>query len=95
MRPRRQAQLKDVIDVLVSMARNIQLKRAVTAADPDPTLNFWRVQYGNLLDVAVLDWCKLFGAEVDPISRTTGPGSLGGGAAAPVFRLRYAINLSG
>ena len=33
--------------------------------------------------------------EVDPISGTTGRGSLVGSAAAPVFRLRHAMNLSG
>ena len=34
-------------------------------------------------------------SEVDPISGTTGRGSLVGSAAAPVFRLLHAINLSG
>jgi hypothetical protein len=40
----------------------VHLKRALTATDPDPGLNFWRVIYGNLTDIAVIDWCKLFGS---------------------------------
>jgi hypothetical protein len=26
-------------------------------------LNFWRVINGNLTDMAVLEWCKLFGSD--------------------------------
>ena len=33
------------------------------AVEPSPRLNFWRVIYGNFLDVAVIDWCKLFGSD--------------------------------
>lgn len=55
--------LTSALQVVVNMARCVALKRAIAAADPDPALNFWRVLLGNLLDVAVLDWCKLFGSD--------------------------------
>ena len=56
-------QLTAALQVVVNVARCIALKRALSEADPDPSLNFWRVFHGNLLDVAVLDWCKLFGSD--------------------------------
>jgi hypothetical protein len=43
-----------------------QLKRSLRSVDPNPTLNFWRLIYGNLLDVAVLEWCKIFGTDTEP-----------------------------
>ena len=55
--------LTAALQVVINVARCIALKRALAAADPDPPLNFWRVFHGNLLDVAVLDWCKLFGSD--------------------------------
>jgi hypothetical protein len=55
--------LKPVINTIVSLVRNIQLKRVLTRVNPDPGLNFWRLMHGNLLDMAVLDWCKLFGSD--------------------------------
>jgi hypothetical protein len=51
---------------LGNVVRSAQLKRALTLVDPNPALNFWRIIYGNLLDVAVLEWCKLFGADSEP-----------------------------
>ena len=54
--------LTAALQVVVNMTRCVALKRAISAADPDPALNFWRVVHGNLLDVVVLDWCKLFGS---------------------------------
>ncbi|MDA8248605.1 MAG: hypothetical protein M0Z28_05445 [Rhodospirillales bacterium] len=56
-------QLKDAVSVLVSLVRNAHLKRVLHSVDPEPHLNFWRVIYGNLLDLAVLEWCKLFGSD--------------------------------
>lgn len=44
------------------VARSIAIKRALTATDPDPKLNFWRLIMGNQLDAAVLEWCKVFGS---------------------------------
>lgn len=42
------------------------MKRALTAVDPDPPLNFWRLFHGNQLDIAVLEWCKIFGSDTEP-----------------------------
>ena len=50
------------INHLVNLTRNIHLRRQLTAVDSNPKLNFWRVIYGGLLDLAVLEWCKLFGS---------------------------------
>jgi len=49
------------LQVADNLARCIALKRALAAADPDPALNFWRVFTAIMLDMAVLEWCKLFG----------------------------------
>jgi hypothetical protein len=49
-----------------------------------PSLNFWRLIYGNLLDVAVLEWCKVFGSDAEPTLlhaiRRTGDGDCAPGA---------------
>jgi hypothetical protein len=57
------AQLTDAIETLVNLVRSVYLKRALTNVERKPELNFWRVIYGNLLDVAVIEWCKLFGSD--------------------------------
>lgn len=48
---------------LVHLARSTEMKRALTDVDPKPHLNFWCLIHGNQLDVAVLEWCKLFGSD--------------------------------
>ena len=48
------------------IVRSAHVKRALTSVDPNPSLNFWRLIYGTLLDVAVLEWCKIFGADAEP-----------------------------
>lgn len=35
----------------------------MTEVDPEPHLNFWRLIHGNQLDIAVLEWCKVFGSD--------------------------------
>ena len=50
---------------LVNVVRSAQLKRSLASVDRDPALNFWRSIYGNLLDVAVLEWCKVFGSDAE------------------------------
>ena len=47
---------------LVHLARSAEMKRALTEVDPEPHLNFWRLIHGNQLDIAVLEWCKVFGS---------------------------------
>lgn len=51
---------------LGNVVRSAQLKRALSSVDPNPALNFWRLIYGDLLDVAVLEWCKIFGTDTEP-----------------------------
>jgi len=48
---------------LVHLARSTEMKRALTEVDPNPHLNFWRLIHGNQLDIAVLEWCKVFGSD--------------------------------
>lgn len=48
---------------LVHLARSVGMKRALTEAAPEPHLNFWRLILGNQLDIAVLEWCKVFGSD--------------------------------
>lgn len=49
--------------VLSSVMWNIHLKRVMHTVDPQPRLNFWCLIYGNFLDMAVIEWCKLFGSD--------------------------------
>jgi hypothetical protein len=42
---------------LTSFVRGDYLKRALHAVNGDPRLNFWRVIYGTMLDMAIIDWC--------------------------------------
>lgn len=51
------------VNILASLVRSVHLKRVLSGLDPDPALNFWRLLHGNLLDIAVLEWCKLFGSD--------------------------------
>jgi hypothetical protein len=55
--------LTEAVDIVAALVRNICLKRALSAADANPHLNFWRVMYGNQMDMAVIEWCKLFGSD--------------------------------
>jgi hypothetical protein len=55
--------LKGAVNILANLVRSAHLKRALTRIEPEPALNFWRVIYGNLLDMAVIEWCKLFGSD--------------------------------
>ena len=54
------------IDHIVSLVRYVHLKKVLTSVNDKPHLNFWRVIYGGLLDLAVLEWCKLYGANAEP-----------------------------
>lgn len=55
--------LKYAAMIVAAVVRNIHLKRVLHGTDPEPSLNFWRLIYGNCLDMAVVDWCKLFGSD--------------------------------
>lgn len=54
--------LIEQLNRLVHLARNVMMKRALADVQPDPHLNFWRLIRGNQMDIAVLEWCKVFGA---------------------------------
>ena len=51
------------VHLFAAVVRNIHLKRVLHAVDPNPNLTFWRLIYGDLMDLAVIDWCKLFGSD--------------------------------
>jgi hypothetical protein len=55
--------LDTVILILTNLVRTIHIKQALYNADNAPHLNFWRVIHGNFMDIAVIDWCKLFGSD--------------------------------
>jgi hypothetical protein len=59
----RRRQLAETIEVLSALIRNIALKKALHRTCAEPHLNFWRVLYGNQMDMAVIEWCKLFGSD--------------------------------
>ena len=59
----RQNELTSHLFRLVHLARSVEMKRALTRVDPEPHLNFWRLIHGNQLDIAVLEWCKVFGSD--------------------------------
>lgn len=59
----RRKELTNHLFRLVNLARSAEMKRALTAVVPEPHLNFWRLIYGNQLDIAVLEWCKVFGSD--------------------------------
>lgn len=54
------------IDRLVRIVRCAKMKSILSAVDPEPVLNFWRVIHGDELDIAVLEWCKIFGTNTEP-----------------------------
>jgi hypothetical protein len=59
----RKQRLFDAVEVLVNLVRNVRLRRELHSSCADPPLSFWRVIYGDLTDIAVLEWCKLFGSD--------------------------------
>jgi hypothetical protein len=60
-----ETRIESVIKVIAAFVWNLHLKRVLHGVDPDPRLNFWRVIYGNLFDMAVIEWCKLFGSHAE------------------------------
>ena len=57
--------LLDAADTLTNLVRNIHLRRELSAVRANPHLVFWRLIYGDLSDIIVLEWCKLFGSDDD------------------------------
>jgi hypothetical protein len=62
----RENEIKKQVMRLVNVVRSTHLKRALTSIDPNPQSHFWNVIYGNLLDIAVLEWCMIFGSDAEP-----------------------------
>ena len=60
---KRMQHLLSTVEIIASLVRTIHLRRTLHAVSPAPPLVFWRVIYGNLTDLAVLEWCKLFGSD--------------------------------
>ncbi len=56
-------QIESHIESLVALVRCATLKRVLHKVDPEPALNFWRLIYGNLMDLSVIGWCKTFGLD--------------------------------
>jgi hypothetical protein len=62
-----------VVLLCTSFVRNVAFYRAAWSDEAQPLLsernpkdaNFWRQVNGNFIDIAVLDWCKLFGNSKD------------------------------
>lgn len=50
------------VKTIAAFLRNIHMKRALHEVEPEPHHNFWRLIYGNAFDLAVIDWCILFGS---------------------------------
>jgi hypothetical protein len=63
MSSERTRNLSSTVKVIVSLVRTVQLRNTLHLVSPEPSLNFWRVIYGNLTDMVVLEWCKLFGSD--------------------------------
>lgn len=57
------ADIKFAQQTLVSIVRAIATKRAIEAAGPAKTATFWHVINGSLYDMAIVDWCVLFGSD--------------------------------
>ena len=55
--------MKYAVEIIAAFVRNAHTKRALHNVDADPRLNFWRLTQGNCLDMAVIEWCKLFGSD--------------------------------
>lgn len=62
--------LVEILNIIANVIRSVHLKRVLSELDPDPHLNFWRVMHANLLDMAVIDWCKLFGSDDEEHQKT-------------------------
>ena len=62
--------LVEILNIIANVIRSVHLKRVLSELDPDPHLNFWRMMHANLLDMAVIDWCKLFGSDDEEHQKT-------------------------
>ena len=61
--------MKNAVAIIAAFVRNAHMKRVLHKADADPHLNFWRLIHGNCLDMAVIEWLKLFDRIIRRTSR--------------------------
>jgi hypothetical protein len=61
----RKQHLLSVVEIFASLVRTIQSRRSFHAVSPTPDLVMWCVIYGNLTEIAVSEWCKLFGSDTE------------------------------
>lgn len=54
---------EEILNIIFSVIRNVCIHRAINQNGPMEQ-NFWRVTSGSAMDVAVVDWCKIFGNDV-------------------------------
>jgi hypothetical protein len=71
--------MRRVVILCCAFARNVAYYRVGFAKDARPLLSaghvdeeFWRQVNSNFLDIAVLDWCKLFGDQKETPKRRVG-----------------------
>lgn len=60
------SEIENQIKLVGQLVRCIHMKRELTHIDSEPDLNFWCLIYGGLLDLAVLEWTKIFGSNAEP-----------------------------
>lgn len=53
------------IDSLLNFVRQLTYHKAIREVAPDLKQNFWRYIFNNHMEMAVLEWCKLFGANAE------------------------------
>ncbi|EJL25276.1 hypothetical protein PMI01_04495 [Caulobacter sp. AP07] len=58
---------REATNRLVSFVRSVAMKRAIEAANPGPTANYWLVIRSGLFDQAVVEWCVMFGNHNQPL----------------------------
>ena len=53
----------EAVQVIVSVVRNVHMLRALENTICRRDQNFWIIVGGNFLNIAAIDWCKLFGSD--------------------------------
>ncbi len=59
-------QILDHLFRLVYVVRNAACNEALSRYKDDFNQNYWILIYNNFLDIAVMEWCKIFGSNKEP-----------------------------
>jgi hypothetical protein len=51
------------LDRLLYVVRNVACHRALSQYIVENSQNYWKLIFNNFLDVAILEWCKVFGSK--------------------------------